>query len=120
MSAAKKERPPKVIRNRFKGTCACGKTVLPGSGVAHLVGIGWEVECLTCAGDVGIKPLTTAEREAAKARLKAAYAAKDSPHFFPESGICAVCRADVISYLGEKYGTQPITGCPYCFTSYCE
>ena len=114
------KKEPKVIRNRFKGTCACGARVPAGAGVAHLVGSQWEVECITCAGDVGIKPLTFADRQAAAARLVAAYKVHDSPHFFPESGVCAFCKGDVMAYLGEKYGTTAITGCPLCCYSYCE
>ena len=42
---------PKAIRNRYSGTCSCGRTVAVLAGVAHRVGAGWEVECAACFGE---------------------------------------------------------------------
>lgn len=111
---------PKVIRNRFPGTCACGARVPSGGGIAHLVGSEWEVECAKCSEQTDIKPLTVVDRARLKARLVDAYKAVGSPHFGPVDGKCFYCKGDIIVFLGEEYGKRPITGCPMCSYSYCE
>lgn len=53
MSAKRKQSAPaemKAIRNRYAGSCSCGKHVGVLAGVAHKVGAKWEVECATCFG----------------------------------------------------------------------
>ena len=41
----------------------------------------------------------------------------DFPHFAPSDGICCSCRKQIYNVLDGK---KPITGCPYCYRSYCE
>lgn len=49
---------------------------------------------------------------------------KNLPHFAPSDGRCYSCSHDIYSgergYSVEKAGSQLITACPYCHSSYCD
>lgn len=128
MSAAKRAQrrgapkpPPAPRRNRYGGTCDCGKKVAAGAGIVRLTEHGtWAPTCMACAGETDIKPLLSADRIRLAAKLVERYAEFNSPHFGPKNGICFHCKADIMAYLGEKYGDEAITGCPCCAYSYCE
>lgn len=42
--------------------------------------------------------------------------------FMPKSGICYRCKRNIVEELIKqgKDGTEPITGCPLCYISYCD
>ncbi len=39
------------------------------------------------------------------------------PHFAPFDGVCWSCRRQIYEELD---GTGLVTGCPFCFRSYCD
>lgn len=44
-----------------------------------------------------------------------------APHFAPSDGVCWNCRKQIYSSISlEKADTELVTGCPYCFRSYCD
>jgi len=46
----------------------------------------------------------------------------DGQMFLPSDGLCYHCKRDVIKYEIEKGndGSKSVTGCPFCFKSYCD
>lgn len=39
------------------------------------------------------------------------------PHFAPKNGVCWSCRKNIFT---KKTGTNHITACPHCYTTYCD
>lgn len=47
---------------------------------------------------------------------------KDFPHFAPDDGQCWKCHRNIYQNYENrgKDGSDPVTGCPHCYRSYCD
>jgi hypothetical protein len=43
-----------------------------------------------------------------------------APHFAPQNGVCWACHRQIYEAPNGLDGKSYVTGCPWCFRSYCD
>ena len=69
--------------------------------------------------DLTLKPEKTNDEKLAAQRHYCKV--NELPYFAPDYGICWYCGENIYKYISfEKASSELITGCPYCFRTYCD